>query len=53
MIKFHRNKFTGPLDLLPKKKKQQKTKKKKTISSSVFVDLYYIVNKSFIYDHWH
>ena len=42
MIKFHRNKFTGHLNLLQKKKKKKKkfdcTESK---SSSVVVDLYY------------
>ena len=41
MIKFHRNKCTGPLDLLQKKKGFSIAR----MSSSVLVDLYYIVTK--------
>ena len=44
MIQFHRNKFTGPLDLLQKKKKRKRFSIAR-MSSSVLVDLYYIVTK--------
>ena len=43
MIKFHRNKCTGPLDLLQKRFSIAR------MSSSVLVDLYYIQLKNGLY----